>query len=261
MYFFRKSVVFRMTVCTISSIAVWERSGSTGVQTFNFEGANTVATLGDSQYAKYVLVDTDATLTAPAGATVTTPVADHKVVYDVDTYKVVAKVYVAQVGETKYESLQEAINAATAGDTVTLLADITEDVAVNKSLTIDGAGFKYTGNISVEGSTVEATVKNVNFVDGTFYAITTNRIKSITVENCTVTNYAWGFLYANKSTPTVVVKNVQVTGGNYGMHWVYGTTATLENVTMTDVAYGLYIQNYAANPAVGVPTSTPRLFS
>ncbi|MBE6571322.1 MAG: hypothetical protein E7656_03610 [Ruminococcaceae bacterium] len=153
--------------------------------------------------------------------------------------------YVAEVNGTKYESLEEAIGAAQAKDTIVLLADITEDVTVNKSLTIDGANFKYTGNISVSGTSTAAVVKNVNFVDGTGYAVTTNRIKSITVENCTVSNYGYGFLYANKSTPTVVVKNVTVNGGNYGFHWVYGTSATLENVKMTGVTYGLYIQNYA----------------
>ena len=153
---------------------------------------------------------------------------------------------VAEVNGVQYESLSAAIVAATAGQTITLLADITEDVTVKKNLTIDGAGFKYTGNIAVTGSTVAVNVKNVNFVDGTGYAITTNTIKSITVENCTVTGYGYGFLYANKSTTTVVVKNVEVSDCNYGFHWVYGTSATLENVKMTNVTNGLYIQNYAS---------------
>ena len=86
----------------------------------------------------------------------------------------------------------------------------------------------------------------MNFVGGADYAIKTNTIKSITVENCTVKNYGYGFLYANKSTTNVVVKNVTVDGGNYGFHWVYGSTATLENVKMTNVTNGLYIQNYAS---------------
>ena len=158
---------------------------------------------------------------------------------------VTVKTKVAQLGNEKFESLSAAITAAQPNDTITLLADVTEDVTINKSITLDGGNFKYTGNISVSGSTSEVTVKNVNFVNGTGYAVTTNRIKSITVEDCTVSNYAWGFLYANKSTPTVVVKNVTVDGGNYGFHWVYGTSATLENVTMTNVTNGLLIQNYA----------------
>ena len=163
-----------------------------------------------------------------------------------DCYEVIEGVYVAQVGETKYKTVAAAVAAAQAGDVIELLVNVTEDVTVNKSVTIDGANKNYTGNISVSGTSTAIIVKNVNFVDGTGYAITTNRIKSVTVEDCTVTNYGYGFLYANKSTPTVVVKNVTVDGGNYGFHWVYGTTATLENVTMTNVTNGLYIQNYAS---------------
>jgi len=157
---------------------------------------------------------------------------------------------VAQIGETFYGSLSEAITAANSGDTIVLLADIIEDVTISKNLTIDGTNKNYTGTIYVDKSVnanVVVTVKNVNFVDGTYYAIKTDNIKSITVENCTVTNYAsWGFLYANKSTTTVVVKNVQVDNATYGFHWVYGTSATLENVTMTNVAYGIMVQNYAS---------------
>ncbi|MBR5215250.1 MAG: T9SS type A sorting domain-containing protein [Bacteroidales bacterium] len=153
---------------------------------------------------------------------------------------------VAKIGETGYTTLSAAVSAATAGETITLIADITDDVTVKKNLTIDGANNNYTGNISVTGKNIKVTVKNVNFINGTGYAITTNTIGSITVENCTVKNYNYGFLYANKSTSTIVVKNVTVDGANYGMHWVYGSNATLENVTMTNVAKGLYIQNYAS---------------
>ncbi len=158
--------------------------------------------------------------------------------------------YVAQIGETPYKTLAEAITAAQSGDTIIFLSDITENVTVSKNVTIDGDGKKYTGNITVNNSetnNVEVTVKNINFVDyADSYAIKTNTIKSITVENCTVTNYDWGFLYANKSTPNVVVKDVTVDGGNYGFHWAYGTSATLENVTMTGVTYGIVTQNYGA---------------
>ena len=100
-------------------------------------------------------------------------------------------VYVAKIGETKYETLAAAIANASAGNTITLLDDVTEDVTVNKSLTIDGDGKNYTGNISVSGTSTKATVKNVNFVNGDGYAITTNRINTITVEDCTVKNYGY----------------------------------------------------------------------
>ena len=207
---------------------------------------NVTLDVNDKSYTGKITLTADVTLTAVEGLNVVTNVEHYKVVYADGAYKLIAKDYKVQVGEAKFETLAEAIAAAKAGDTITFLADIAEDVTIKKDLTIDGADFKYTGNIAVTGSAVDVIVKNVNFVDGTGYAITTNTIKSITVENCTVTNYGFGFLYANKSTTTVVVKDVTVSGGNYGFHWVYGSDATLENVKMTNVANGLYVQNYAS---------------
>ncbi len=44
---------------------------------------------------------------------------------------------VAKIGETEYKTLAEAVVAAQAGETVTLVADTAENVVVNKDLTID----------------------------------------------------------------------------------------------------------------------------
>ena len=44
---------------------------------------------------------------------------------------------VAKIGETEYKTLAEAVAAAQAGETVTLVADTAENVVVNKDLTID----------------------------------------------------------------------------------------------------------------------------
>ena len=44
---------------------------------------------------------------------------------------------VAKIGETEYKTLAEAVAAATAGDTITLVANTEENVVVNKDLTID----------------------------------------------------------------------------------------------------------------------------
>ena len=51
------------------------------------------------------------------------------------------KVYVAQVGETQYETLAAAIEAAGENGVVTLLANVTETVTVNKAVTITKNGF------------------------------------------------------------------------------------------------------------------------
>ena len=90
------------------------------------------------------------------------------------TYGVKAGAYVAQIGDVKYETLKDAINAAKAGETVTLLADTTEDVTINKDITLDLGGKTLTNTgsgkatISVKDSAV-VTVKNGFVMGGTKY--------------------------------------------------------------------------------------------
>ena len=82
---------------------------------------------------------------------------------------------VAQVGFKAFNTLQAAIDAAQDGETVTLLADATEDATISagKSITLDLGGKTLTNTnagkatISVQGGTV--TVKNGNVVGGTGY--------------------------------------------------------------------------------------------
>ena len=89
------------------------------------------------------------------------------------TFGVKAGSYVAEINGTKYESLQAAINAANTNDTVTLLADATEDVTINKNITLDLNGKTLTNTgagkatISVTGGTV--TVKGGSVKGGTSY--------------------------------------------------------------------------------------------
>ena len=71
------------------------------------------------------------------------------------TYSVA--VPVASVNGVSYATLAEAIKAAASGAEITLLADVTENVTIDKNLTIDGAGKNYKGNIAVTGSSVAVT--------------------------------------------------------------------------------------------------------
>ena len=89
------------------------------------------------------------------------------------TYSVKEGQYVAEVNGAKYQTLTEAIAAAKDGQTVTLLADATEDVVISKSITLDLGGKTLTNTnvgkatISVQSGTV--TVKNGSVVGGTSY--------------------------------------------------------------------------------------------
>lgn len=82
----------------------------------------------------------------------------------------------AQVGRKCYASVQAAIDAAEAGDTVKLLADATEDVTVaeGKNLTLDLNGFKLT---NVKGHTITN--------NGTLTITDSSEAKTGTVDNVT----------------------------------------------------------------------------
>ena len=73
--------------------------------------------------------------------------------------------YVAQIGTQGYATLQEAVNAAKDGDTITLLGDaeLTETLNITKAITLDGANHKITGKPST-GKTSFITV----ITDGSF---------------------------------------------------------------------------------------------
>ncbi len=101
---------------------------------------------------------------------------------------------VAQVGFKAFNTLQAAIDAAQDGVTVTLLADATEDVAINKSVTLDLHGKTLTNTnagkatISVQGGTV--TVKNGNVAGGTGYyniEVTKDSNANLTLADVTAT--------------------------------------------------------------------------
>lgn len=64
---------------------------------------------------------------------------------------------VAQVGDKTYPSLAEAVSAAEAGETVTLLADVTGKVAIAKDLTLDLGGHTLTGEL-IESKNTAGTV-------------------------------------------------------------------------------------------------------
>ena len=79
---------------------------------------------------------------------------------------------VATVNGTDYATLQEAIDAAQDGDTIVLVADVTEDVLITQKadvdLVIDGNDKSFTGVMTVFGDARHAgaetlTIKNINF--------------------------------------------------------------------------------------------------
>lgn len=86
----------------------------------------------------------------------------------------------AKIGENKYSTLTEAINAAQSGDVVEVLknVDLTSGIILNKNITIKSAeekvtikrGVGNTGDLFIIGSTGELTLENVIVDGGTVWA-------------------------------------------------------------------------------------------
>ena len=141
------------------------------VKELKVSGSLTVIGDGDIN-GKIVLTKNTATLTAPAGLTVTTTVDGYIVVYADGTYKLAKPV--AMVGTTGYATLAEAVAAAKDNDTVTLLTDVTinELIKIEKAITLDLNGKKVTAtsqkafeiyaNATIMNGTIEAAQRCVD---------------------------------------------------------------------------------------------------
>ena len=165
----------------------------------------------------------------------------------VAVFEPVATAAVAKIGETEYETLAAAIEAAKGGDTVTLLADATEDVVINKNITLDLGGKTLT-NTGAGKATVTiakdatATVQNGSIIGGTSY-------------------------YNIQNNGTATFKDVTATAGNNGSSMIdnFGTltieSGTYEgglNVVKSEegskltITGGKFTLEYATNGYTGV---------
>ena len=224
----------------------------------------------------------------PAGSTVKDTsgnefVTDDALKWKTDTKltlkSVPAETPVAMIGTTGYASLAAAIAAAKDGDTVTLLADATEDVTINKNITLDLGGKTLTNTgagkatISVTGGKV--TVKGGSVMGGTSYyniEVTKDSNADLTLENVTATagNTGssmidnWGTLTIESGTykgGLNVVKSEEgsvltINGGTFTRDWApkYGVTGTILVYGTTTIKDGTFIDKSTSNNARVVVT-------
>ena len=191
-----------------AAISIVNRAGYKGLGqiaiaggTFKAKGNNAAlkAYTWDSATKQKLAFDNSAKTVAVSGGTFSSAVASglcaegYAPVANADgTYSVAAGV--AQVAGKAFTSLQAAIDAAQDGETVTLLADATEDVAISKNITLDLGGKTLTNTnnskatISVQSGIV--TVKNGNVVGGTGYyniEVTKDSNANLTLTDVTAT--------------------------------------------------------------------------
>ena len=181
------------------------------------------------------------------------------------TYGVKSGKYVAELNGVKYETVNAAIAAANNGDTVTLLSDTTEDVLINKSITLDLGGKTLTNTgvgkatISITGNDV--TVKNGNVIGGaSYYNIEVKKGASATLEGVTATAGNTGSsMIDNCGTLTInsgsytggldVVKNepgaaLSISGGTFTLEkgTSKGFTGVIFNYGKLEISGGTFIQ-------------------
>ena len=192
------------------------------------------------------------------------------------TYGVKEGVYVAKVDNVKYETLQAAFDAAKDGDIVTLLKDVTEDVTIDKNITLDLGGKTLTntgaGKATVtidKGAT--ATVQNGSIIGGTsYYNIQNNGIATFTGVTATAGNTGssmidnWGTLTIESGTyegGLNVVKSEEgstltINGGKFTRDWApkYGVTGTILVYGTTTIKDGTFIDKSTSNNARVVVT-------
>ena len=186
--------------------------------------------------------------------------------------------YVAEVNGKTYDSLQAAITEAADGDTITLLADTTEDVVISKNITLDLGGKTLTNTnagkatISVTSGTV--TVKNGNVVGGTSYyniEVTKDSNANLTLEGVTATAGNTGSsMIDNYGTLTItsgtytgglnVVKSEEgstltINGGTFTLSYAKGWSynGVILSAGITNISDGNFIQN-ATTPAKSYPS-------
>ena len=172
------------------------------------------------------------------------------------TYGVKAGAYVAQIGDVKYETLKDAVNAAKDGDIVTLLADATEDVTINKNITLDLGGKTLTnansGKATVtiaKGAT--ATVQNGSIIGGTsYYNIQNNGTATFTGVTATAGNTGSSMI---DNWGTLTIESGTYEGGLNVVKSEEGSTLTINGGKFT----GTYaISNYYNGVILSAGTTT-----
>ncbi len=152
----------------------------------------------------------------------------------------------ATVNGTGYETLQEAISAANAGDTVTVIKDLalTEGVTVAKAITLDLGGKKLTASgcsaVTVTGASATVTGGTIEVSGGNdIYAVTVGASGALSTESLTVIGRGASGVMVNGGSYVKRTTNIQATDG-FGIRVVSGGSATHEGGSVV-ANYGVFV--------------------
>ena len=186
---------------------------------------------------------------------------DYKVVYKEGAYQFVEKVYVAQIGENKYESLQEAVEAAQNDEIITLLVDVEQADGViidSKNIVVDLNGKTFTvtegantsnRNFKIKGTSV-VTIKNGTMVaagdydSGAYGTVRTEGAANVTLTGLKLYNYRGNGLNIKALAGTEVeIDNTEIYSEYGGGIEAAGGTITLAETVKVEQK-GMYTAPY-----------------
>lgn len=155
---------------------------------------------------------------------------------------------VARIGENKYyHSLQSAFDAATDGDTITLLADVTvaEQLVAEKALTLDLGGKTVTSTYANGGyaflTRAAVTVKNGTFAAGQARAL--SAYANLTLEDATITSELAGgncCVAFSAANCVYTVVNTKIVGAYAIANFANNATIAITGSTLEGSGCGLY---------------------
>ena len=125
----------------------------------------------------------------------------------------------AKIGESEYASIADALAAAQPGDTIELLKDVTENITINKSLTLDLGKFTLSGNANAAVVTISGDKSQVIVQNGT---VTGGKKRGIRITDADVT-----------LTKLTVTKNAS-TGDGGGIDAVKGKELVVEQCAINE---------------------------
>ena len=125
----------------------------------------------------------------------------------------------AKIGEQAYPTVADALAAAQPGDTIELLKDVTENITINKSLTLDLGKFTLSGNANAAVVTISGDKSQVIVQNGT---VTGGKKSGIRITDADVT-----------LTKLTVTKNAS-TGDGGGIDAVKGKELVVEQCAINE---------------------------
>lgn len=167
--------------------------------------------------------------------------------YGTVALQVTARPFPVTNGANSYATIQEAVNAASPGDTITVdSGTYDEDITIPTGVTIAGTGtstVSVIGQITVNAADTTITGLSISNPDGNF-GILINHVDNVTVSGNSVSDVGTG----------------TATGNVYGIYFqdsdaVNNSGVTIENNTVTNIGKGTASGN-GSNGGIGIGDST-----